>query len=141
MEKEDAIKKLSSLQISLPAAASEIQEIIGLLREAHFDGESGQSYGVSLVGKERQRQITEEGYSFEHDDQEDSHQLSDAAAVYACHASARHSLLHLWPWSKGYFKPDKDNTIDGRIRELSKAGALVCAEIDRLVRLKKGARK
>ena len=141
MEKEDAIKKLSSLQISLPAAASEIQEIIGLLREARFDGESGQSYGVSLVGKERQRQITEEGYSFEHDDQEDSHQLSDAAAVYACHASARHSLLHLWPWSKGYFKPDKDNTIDGRIRELSKAGALVCAEIDRLVRLKKGARK
>ena len=141
MEKEDAIKKLSSLQISLPAAASEIQEIIGLLREAHFDGESGQSYGVSLVGKERQRQITEEGYSFEHDDQEDSHQLSDAAAVYACHASARHSLLHLWPWSKGYFKPDKNNTIDGRIRELSKAGALVCAEIDRLVRLKKGTRK
>ena len=141
MEKEDAIKKLSSLQISLPAAASEIQEIIGLLREAHFDGESGQSYGVSLVGRERQRQITEEEYSFEHDDQEDSHQLSDAAAVYACHASARHSLLHLWPWSKGYFKPDKDNTIDGRIRELSKAGALVCAEIDRLVRLKKGIRK
>ena len=141
MEKEDAIKKLSSLQISLPAAASEIQEIIGLLREARFDGESGQSYGVSLVGKERQRQITEEGYSFEHDDQEDSHQLSDAAAVYACHASARHSLLHLWPWSKGYFKPDKDNTIDGRIRELSKAGALVCAEIDRLVRLKKSTRK
>ena len=141
MEKEDAIKKLSSLQISLPAAASEIQEIIGLLREARFDGESGQSYGVSLVGKERQRQITEEGYSFEHDDQEDSHQLSDAAAVYACHASARHSLLHLWPWAKEYFKPDKDNTIDGRIRELSKAGALVCAEIDRLVRLKKGARK
>lgn len=141
MGKEDAIKKLSSLQISLPAAASEIQEIIGLLRKAHFDGESGQSYGVSLVGKERQRQITEEGYSFEHDDQEDSHQLSDAAAVYACHASARHSLLHLWPWSKGYFKPDKDNTIDGRIRELSKAGALVCAEIDRLVRLKKGTRK
>ena len=46
MEKEDAIKKLSSLQIYLPAAASEIQEIIGLLREAHFDGESGQSYGV-----------------------------------------------------------------------------------------------
>ena len=141
MGKEDAIKKLSSLQIYLPAAASEIQEIIGLLKEDHFDGESGQSYGVSLVGKDRQRQITEEGYSFEHDDREDSNQLSDAAAVYACHASARHSLLHLWPWAKEYFKPDKDNTIDGRIRELSKAGALVCAEIDRLVRLKKGTRK
>ena len=141
MGKEDAIKKLSSLQIYLPAAASEIQEIIGLLREARFDGESGQSQGVSLVGKERQRQITEEGYSFEHDDQEDSHQLSDAAAVYACHSSARHSLLYLWPWAKEYFKPDKDNTIDGRIRELTKAGALVCAEIDRLGRLKKGTRK
>lgn len=85
--------------------------------------------------------IIEEGYSFEHDDREDSNQLSDAAAVYACHASARHSLLHLWTWAKEYFKPDKDNTIDGRIRELTKAGSLVCAEIDRLVRLKKGIRK
>ena len=96
---------------------------------------------IELIKNERIRQINEEGYSFEHDDKEDSHQLSDAAAVYACHASARHSLLHLWPWAKEYFKPDKDNTIDGRIRELSKAGALVCAEIDRLVRLKKGTRK
>ena len=31
--------------IAITKWASEIQEIIGLLREAHFDGESGQSYG------------------------------------------------------------------------------------------------
>ena len=29
-------------------------------------------------------------------------------------------------------------TYDGRIRELTKAGALICAEIDRLIRLKAG---
>ena len=128
---------LALLGASLSFTGCADEDITGGISD---DGKSI-SYGVSLVGRERQRQITEEGYSFEHDDQEDSHQLSDAAAVYACHASARHSLLHLWPWSKGYFKPDKDNTIDGRIRELTKAGALVCAEIDRLVRLKKGTRK
>ena len=91
---------------------------------------------IELIKNERIRQIIEEGYSFDHDDQEYLQQLSYAAAVYACHASARHSLMNLWPWDKEYFKPDKDNTIDGRIRELTKAGALICAEIDRLIRLK-----
>ena len=91
---------------------------------------------IELIKNERIRQINEEGYSFEHDDKEDSHQLSDAAAVYACNPYERHSIMYLWPWDKEYFKPDKDNTIDGRIRELTKAGALICAEIDRLIRLK-----
>ena len=91
---------------------------------------------IELIKNERIRQIIEEGYSFDHDDQEYLQQLSYAAAVYACHASARHSILNLWPWDKEYFKPDNDNTIDGRISELTKAGALICAEIDRLIRLK-----
>ena len=91
---------------------------------------------IELIKNERIRQIIKEGYSFDHDDQEYLQQLSYAAVVYACHSSARHSLLHLWPWDKEYFKPDKDNTIDGRIKELTKAGALICAEIDRLIRLK-----
>ena len=91
---------------------------------------------IELVKNERIRQINEEGYSFDHDDQEYLQQLSDAATVYACNAFDRHTLMHLWPWDKKYFKPDKDNTIDGRIKELTKAGALICAEIDRLIRLK-----
>ena len=39
--------------------------------------------GIDLVKNERIRQITEEGYSFIHDDQETAHQLSNAAIVYA----------------------------------------------------------
>lgn len=92
--------------------------------------------GILLVTKERMRQVYEEGYSFLHDDTETAHQLSDAAIVYACPAPMRHEVMHFWPWDKECFKPDETYTIDGRIRELAKAGALICAEIDRLTRLK-----
>ena len=92
--------------------------------------------GIELVKKERLRQINEEGYSWRHDDQETTHQLSDAAIVYASTAPLRHNVMHFWPWDKDFFKPDKTYTIDGRIKELTKAGALICAEIDRLIRLK-----
>lgn len=95
-----------------------------------------QSNGVLLVSKERIRQIEEEGYSWRHDDQEITHQLSDAAIVYACTAPMRYEIMHFWPWDKSFFKPDTYHTIDGRIKELTKAGALICAEIDRLIRLK-----
>ena len=92
--------------------------------------------GIELVKKERLRQINEEGYSWRHDDQETTHQLSDAAIVYACVAPMRYEVMHKWPWDEKYFKPDTTYTINGRIRELTKAGALICAEIDRLIRLK-----
>ena len=37
----------------------------------------------------------------------------------------------LWPWALSQWKP----TPDDRIRELTKAGALIAAEIDRLTEL------
>ena len=92
--------------------------------------------GIDLVKNERTRQIAEEGYSCIHDDQETAHQLSNAAIVYATPAPLRHEIMHKWPWDIKYFKPDSTATIDGRIRELTKAGALICAEIDRLIRAK-----
>lgn len=91
---------------------------------------------IELVKEERLRQITEEGYSWRHDDNETTHQLSDAAIVYACVAPMRYEIMHKWPWDKDCFKPDETYTYNGRIRELTKAGALICAEIDRLIRLK-----
>ena len=91
---------------------------------------------IELVKNERIRQIKEEGYSWRHDDQETTHQLSDAAIVYATPAPLRYEIMHKWPWDIKYFKPDSTATIDGRIRELTKAGALICAEIDRLIRAK-----
>jgi gamma-glutamylcyclotransferase (GGCT)/AIG2-like uncharacterized protein YtfP len=36
-----------------------------------------------------------------------------------------------WPWDESAFKPSPDN----RIKELTKAGALIAAEIDRLLRI------
>ena len=92
--------------------------------------------GIELMAEERKRQIEEEGYSWRHDDQETTHQLSDAAIVYATPAPLRYEIMHKWPWDEKFFKPDTTYTYDGRIRELTKAGALICAEIDRLIRLK-----
>lgn len=92
--------------------------------------------GIELIAEERKRQIEEEGYSWRHDDEETTHQLSDAAIVYATPAPLRYEIMHKWPWDKKFFKPDTTYTYDGRIRELTKAGALICAEIDRLIRLK-----
>ena len=94
---------------------------------------------IELVKNERLRQITEEGYSWRHDDQELPHTLSDAAIVYATPAIFRHETMHKWPWDKKFYKPDTTGTYDGRIRELTKAGALICAEIDRLIRVKERA--
>ena len=91
---------------------------------------------IELIAEERKRQIEEEGYSWRHDDEETTHQLSDAAIVYATPAPLRYEIMHKWPWDEKYFKPDRTYTYDGRIRELTKAGALICAEIDRLIRAK-----
>lgn len=76
---------------------------------------------------ERHRQVAEEGYSPEHDDEHDEGQLAKAAAAYAL-AGLRFELPWPWPW-KG-FKPSD------RRCNLVKAGALIIAEIERLDRAK-----
>ena len=50
--------------------------------------------GIELIAEERKRQIEEEGYSWRHDDQETTHQLSDAAIVYATPAPLRYEIMH-----------------------------------------------
>jgi hypothetical protein len=102
--------------------------------------------GVCQVMLERSRQENEEGWTPEHDDQHVSGELNDAALAYA-YASALQSrgetlryILGLdgsgdlpkpWPWGAYWWKPSEDP-----IRNLVKAGALICAEIDRLERMK-----
>lgn len=86
--------------------------------------------GVDLITAERTRQIQEEGWTDEHDDKYTNESLSIAAACYALPTFLRFSIMHLWPWDRKWFKPSID-----RIRELTKAGALIAAEIDRLKRL------
>ena len=101
--------------------------------------------GAKRIAAERKRQIKEEGWSEYHDDVTWSHgELARAAACYAMPGYIRKKLVgdvrskvglfDIWPWNVAHWKPAPDN----RIRELEKAGALIVAEIDRLLRLEKG---
>lgn len=76
--------------------------------------------GVQLIYAERERQISVKGYSSEHDDAHSDNQLTMLAEKYMFGSKAR-----------------LNGTTDARISELSKAGALIAAEIDRFQRLKK----
>ena len=98
--------------------------------------------GAKRIAAERKRQIKEEGWSEYHDDVTWTHgELARAAACYALPGYIRKKvtgdmrikvgLFDIWPWPAGCWKPTPDN----RIRELEKAGALIAAEIDRLLRL------
>jgi hypothetical protein len=89
--------------------------------------------GVELIAAERKRQIEEEGWTARHDDEYKNDQLIEAAMCYVSSKKIRANslVMSLWPWKKELWKPTPDN----RIRELEKAGALIAAEIDRLLRL------
>lgn len=90
-----------------------------------------ESYGVTLIVKERGRQIEEEGWTAEHDNAFVDGQLSKAAATYILDVLEHGGHHPLWPWESSDFKP----TPNDPIRQLVKAGALIAAEIDRLQRL------
>jgi hypothetical protein len=94
---------------------------------------------------ERQRQISVEGWTPEHDDEHGSGEMAGAAASYAIHANQRQwvigtefepsyaleSVPFIWPWDPEWWKPTNPR------RDLVKAAALILAEIERLDR--KGA--
>lgn len=93
---------------------------------------------VDDIIAERNRQISAEGWSPEHDDLHSLGELAMAASCYAEIAASdderrtRHvhegSHFLRWPWTREWWKP-KD-----RRRDLVRAGALIVAEIDRLDR-------
>lgn len=98
--------------------------------------------GIHLIAAERTRQQVEECWDPEHDDGHLSGELNDAAICYAMAAAKQargESLEYLksavpagefpWPWEDSWWKPSEDP-----IRNLTKAGALIAAEIDRLQR-------
>lgn len=103
------------------------------------------SPGVMAIARERERQVSEEGWSPAHDDQHDGGELARAAACYAWSGAGGHEFRRLcsmesrwfsqnsigavWPWSAEWWKP-KDP-----LRDLERGGALTAAEIDRLWRL------
>ena len=87
--------------------------------------------GAELITEERQRQIVEEGWTAEHDDEHGASELARAATVYACPPRFRTIIQssRMWPWEWETYKPGN------RISELVKAGSLIAAEIDRLQRI------
>lgn len=101
--------------------------------------------GVALIAAERERQISAEGWTPEHDDEHDDGEMAVAAVCYAHFASLsdirRNSpgttarVLEDWPWDERWWKPGD------RVRELVKAGALIAAEIDRHLRAEASERE
>lgn len=90
--------------------------------------------GAERIAAERQRQIAVEGWTPEHDAGHADGDLRLAAIAYAQRAMSgrQHSVGNpvpdAWPWAAEYWKPTNDP-----IRNLVKAGALIAAEIDRLL--------
>lgn len=94
--------------------------------------------GIERIAVERRRQIEVEGWTPEHDEQHERGELAMAAAYYvlldtkAIEDAPRAAIPSwIWPkeWSLAWRKPST------RIRNLEKAGALIAAEIDRILRL------
>jgi hypothetical protein len=104
--------------------------------------------GVELIAAERQRQVEEEGWTSQHDDQHDGYELNRAAMCYMTAAVADRAPQSIlppfdWPWEPSQWKPVATSggpeglpslTNSDRIGNLVKAAALIAAEIDRLQR-------
>lgn len=107
--------------------------------------------GIRLIAAERERQAGAEGWTTEHDDSHTERELARAAESYVSHYTSRGWVFtndlqmpgisdgpksyraepppDAWPWTENDWKP-KDPLSD-----LVKAGALIAAEIDRLLRI------
>lgn len=92
------------------------------------------SEGANRVVDERFRQVEVEGYLPEHDEAHIDGELARAALVYlrrVCEPPLRIDDRPPgdWPWDASLWRPTDENPI----LMLSKAGALIAAEIDRLL--------
>lgn len=95
---------------------------------------------------ERRRHVSEEDFTFEHDDMHRNGEIAAAAGYYALWASRRpdYSVFNYgmkgdpkveprcWPWDLRWWKPKTPR------EDLVRAGALVIAEIERIDRAAAG---
>lgn len=85
--------------------------------------------GVDLIYVERLRQVQVEVWTPEHDDAHVDGELARAARAYLSVDEAEPMIPPVgWPWETMAWKPGDP------LRNHVKAGALVAAEIDRLLR-------
>lgn len=77
---------------------------------------------------ERRRQVEVHGYTSNHDDEHEPSALQDAAMAFLSNSPA------LWPWGvENYKAPEGDED------RLVKAGAMIVAQLERLIRVKQFA--
>jgi hypothetical protein len=126
-----------------------IDGCVRLLQEYAYQQHQGwPGEGVRLISEERIRQVEKEGWTKEHDETHSERSLVEAAICYAMpfekmegwvdtrNGSDRESpwrkvyglINPSWPWDEEWDKRKKH----GRIKQLTIAGALIAAEIDRL---------
>ena len=88
---------------------------------------------IEEIKKERQRQVSREGWSKGHDDDHGAGVLATAAAGYARRAFSPKSNVAptFWPWTEDWWKPKTPK------RNLIRAAALIVAELERLERSEK----
>lgn len=92
---------------------------------------------VAAIADERDRQVSEGGYSPEHDDEHDDGEIAWAAACYAapalvlCEDTDVGEIVPAYPWG-GWERPPHHGK--DRTRDLIRAAALCIAEIERLQR-------
>lgn len=107
------------------------------------------STGVHRIAAERARQVQALGWDDDHDDNHDDGAIAWAAVCYAAPwklgwveeinpppSADGPDARDPWPWDPEWDKRTHgpDQTREQRIRDLTKAGALIAAEIDRLLR-------
>ncbi|XZE42989.1 hypothetical protein SH467x_002531 [Pirellulaceae bacterium SH467] len=90
--------------------------------------------GLERIALEFGRQKQLPSRTREQDDEMDNGELAMAATVYATPSDRRmfdtFGIPKDWPWSLDAWEPETND----RVAELAKAGALLAAEIDRILR-------
>jgi hypothetical protein len=152
MKKEtflDLIADAAMRRITLLIGSTDLEKseaVRGVIREALACG-GAMSEGIVLIAEERDAHEIREGWTAAHDDAHTFGEMADAAACYALtnkgpyrsedhepdtcpHRPVRFRVPFRWPWASKWWKP----TPNDRVRELVKAGSLISAEIDRLLR-------
>ncbi|WP_448196086.1 ead/Ea22-like family protein [Raoultella planticola] len=138
----EALEKAQQYSKERDAENQDLMLTVGRLRVESEEIESRTVTAAAAdVLAERQRQVTTEGWTPEHDDKYEHGQLAGAASCYARHVNSRGWVFHSdpdnyrqepestnWPWHHDWWKPTNPR------RDLVKAGALILAEIERLDR-------
>ena len=124
---------IGGLLVTRRAAADLIESQaadLSRLREER-DAQRARTDGAALIAAERQRQLSDEGWTPEHDAEWVNGELASAAICYARSVVDGYVTPFLanapigWPWHEDWWKPSND------LRNLVRAGALIAAEIDR----------